>query len=123
MRVNRTPKLNSVVYLNRNFKRIHAVKHFRFLNLVNEIKSQLMDLYATIAGYGFLIIITLFFLFFIVRSTGKAEEIILVKTEKHVLKNSKALSLTGDFITSLNLVYYSVISLILLQIIMFILLI
>ena len=107
----------------RNFKRIHSVKHYRFHNLVNEIKSQLMDLYATVAGYGFLAILTIFFLFFIIRSSDEAEENILVKTEKHVLKNSRAVALTGEFFTSLNLIYYSIVSLILLQLIIFILLI
>ncbi len=82
-----------------------------------------MELYASIVGYGFLIILAFFFLFFIVWSSAEIKEQILIRPEKPVLKNAGTLTLTGELITPLNLIYYSIISLILLYVVIFALLI
>lgn len=82
-----------------------------------------MDVYATVAGYGFLLILALFFLFFIVLSSAEVKENIIVHSEKTDLKRSRTVAITGEISSPLNVVYYSILSLILLQLIIFILLI
>ena len=78
-----------------------------------------MELYASIVGYGFLALLALFFLFFIVMSSAEVKEQILKRPGKPLLNNSG--SLTGEMIASLNPVYYSVITLILLYVIILVL--
>lgn len=82
-----------------------------------------MDVYATVAGYGFLLILALFFLFFIVLSSAEVKENIIVNPDKADLKRSRTVAITGEISAPLNLVYYSILSLILFQLIIFILLI
>lgn len=79
-----------------------------------------MTAYSTIAGYGFLIIIILFFSLFLYYYSDKFTELPKTKTPAAASASGK---LTAEIMPTVNLIHYSVISLILLYILIFVFLI
>jgi hypothetical protein len=82
-----------------------------------------MDVYSTWAAYGFLIIIAVFFSGFIYFSSYEAEHEVQVNPEEPVIKTAVSGTFTVELAAPLNKIYFSVISLIVLYIIIFVLLI
>ncbi len=75
-----------------------------------------MNTYAAWAGYGFLVVIALAFMYFLYYSSSEIEARELVKPKKAIHSSIVPLKLTGEISASLNLVFYLLISLILLNI-------
>jgi hypothetical protein len=78
-----------------------------------------MESYSEWAGYGFLVLLTLFFIYFLHFSITRVEEPVKVSFEKPV--SIIAPQNTVEIMAAFKLAYYATISLILLQIIMFVL--
>lgn len=83
-----------------------------------------MAAYSTVAGYGFLIIIILFFSLFLYFYSDKFAELPEIKTPPVVSATGKLTGkLSGEILPTVNIIYYSVISLIVLYILIFVFLI
>jgi uncharacterized membrane protein len=82
-----------------------------------------MDSYAEWAGYGFFVILTLFFAYFLHFSITRVEEPVKEPVKVSYKESAPiiAAKITGETLAALKLAYYATISLILLQIIMFVL--
>jgi len=82
-----------------------------------------MDAYSLWMGYGFLLIIAIFFSFFIHYALSEVKEKAHVTSAKPVAERAGTITLSGGLLSLLNLIQYSVISLILLYVIIIMLLI
>jgi hypothetical protein len=82
-----------------------------------------MEAYSAWAGYGFFILLVIFFSFFLYYLSNESKEPAKINFKKPVLEGSASNSLIGEILPPLNLISYSIISLIILYTIMFVLLI
>jgi hypothetical protein len=101
-----------------SFILINVIPSFSFA--VTNDKEFDMDVYAEFAGYGFLVMLLLFFIIFLYYSTHHVEEPHEVFTNRPIIRTGL---ITGTISAEMNIIYYSVIVLIILSIVSFVLLI
>jgi hypothetical protein len=82
-----------------------------------------MEAYSSWAGYGFFVLLILFFIFFLYYSSNESKKPAKINFKKTISEGAVSNSLIGEILPPLNLISYTIISLIILYTIMFALLI